>query len=249
LYVVKNLINVRYFTKLPLPQPPVKVRCSGSATVRNTRGKSASLRLARMIGSSARRKRGPWRTAMRRSSTDLIEDAGALAHSIADPMQRLQIELLGGLGGDELHGGRCTASAIASASRKSFFYPFKYGRTCRGHQPSVVTECLQRATDNEMVGANAGLHADQAQSDRLASRAFTLPRPFLPQIAPRLSRPTRWNEFLLISMPINAIALLSLCDRLCSLTLAPPANFSLWRDWSTSRTIPLADLPALPVGD
>ena len=25
--------------------------------------------------------------------------------------------------------GRCTASAIASASRKSFFYPFEYGRT------------------------------------------------------------------------------------------------------------------------
>jgi hypothetical protein len=25
--------------------------------------------------------------------------------------------------------GRCTASAMASASRKSFFCPFKYGRT------------------------------------------------------------------------------------------------------------------------
>jgi hypothetical protein len=40
-------------------------------------------------------------------------------------VQRLQIELLGRLGGDEFIVGRCTASAIASASRKSFFWPFE----------------------------------------------------------------------------------------------------------------------------
>jgi hypothetical protein len=41
-------------------------------------------------------------------------------------MQCLQIELIGGLGGEtNFIVGRCTASAIASASRKSFFGPFE----------------------------------------------------------------------------------------------------------------------------
>jgi len=39
-------------------------------------------------------------------------------------MQRLQIELLDRFDGDKLQG-RNTASAIASASRKSFFCPFE----------------------------------------------------------------------------------------------------------------------------
>jgi len=44
---------------------------------------------------------------------------------LAHPMERLQVELLGGLGRYKLHRGRWTASAIASASRKSFFCPFE----------------------------------------------------------------------------------------------------------------------------
>jgi hypothetical protein len=35
-------------------------------------------------------------------------------------------------------------------------------------------------------------------------------------------------------MPITAIALLSLCDMACSLTLAPLASFACWRGWSTA---------------
>ena len=44
-------------------------------------------------------------------------------------MQRLQIELLRVFVATNFIVGRCTASAIASASRKSFFCPFEYGRT------------------------------------------------------------------------------------------------------------------------
>jgi hypothetical protein len=36
-------------------------------------------------------------------------------------VQRLQVELIGGLRATNFIVGRCTASAIASASRKSFF--------------------------------------------------------------------------------------------------------------------------------
>jgi hypothetical protein len=38
-------------------------------------------------------------------------------------MQSLEVELIGRLGGDNFIVGRCTASAIASASLKSFFCP------------------------------------------------------------------------------------------------------------------------------
>jgi hypothetical protein len=43
-------------------------------------------------------------------------------------------------------------------------------------------------------------------------------------IAPRLSCPTKWNEFLPISMPITAIALLGFCDMACSWSLVPPCQ-------------------------
>src|SRR6516165_6542498 len=61
-------------------------------------------------------------------------------------------------------------------------------------------------------------------ADRLASRASTWPRDHFCRstIAPRLSWPTRWNEFLPISMPITAIALLSFSDMARSLTWLPP---------------------------
>jgi hypothetical protein len=59
----------------------------------------------------------------------LIDDAGALTDQpLAHAMQRLQVKLVGGLATNFMVG-RWTASAIASASRKSFFCPFEYGRT------------------------------------------------------------------------------------------------------------------------
>jgi hypothetical protein len=53
----------------------------------------------------------------------LIDDAGALTDQpLTHPVQGLQVELLDSLGGDK-------TSAIALASRKSFFCPFEKGRT------------------------------------------------------------------------------------------------------------------------
>ena len=60
--------------------------------------------------------------ALQQEGVDLINNADALADQpLQHPMQRLQIELVGRLGSDEFHRWALNASAIASASRKSFF--------------------------------------------------------------------------------------------------------------------------------
>jgi len=68
----------------------------------------ASVRVARMTGNSARRERRPLLhrdAALQQEGADLIDDAGALTDKpLAHPVQRLQVELVGRLGRDELHG-------------------------------------------------------------------------------------------------------------------------------------------------
>jgi hypothetical protein len=64
--------------------------------------------------------------ALQQEGADLIDDAGPLADQpLSHPVQCLQVELVGGLVATNFIVGRCTASAIASASRKSFFCPFE----------------------------------------------------------------------------------------------------------------------------
>ena len=60
----------------------------------------------------------------------------------------------------------------------------------------------------EMMRTNARLH--DRHGGILASRASTWPRDHFCRrtIAPRLSRPTMWNEFLPISMPTTATEVL-----------------------------------------
>jgi hypothetical protein len=57
-------------------------------------------------------------SALQPESADLIDDARALTYKpLAHPVQRLQVELVGRLGCNELHSWALPASAIASASR------------------------------------------------------------------------------------------------------------------------------------
>ena len=64
--------------------------------------------------------------ALQQERTDLIDDAGTLTdQSIADAVQRLKVELIAGLGCDEVHGWSLDSLAMASASRKSFFCSFE----------------------------------------------------------------------------------------------------------------------------
>src|SRR5713101_5727498 len=77
-----------------------------------------------------------------------------------------------------------------------------------------------------------------------ASRASTWPRDHFCRstIAPRRSRPTTWNEFLPISMPIVAMVAIDLVDMaVLHLTLAPSQHYSPVGQ-EHGRTIPLADL-------
>lgn len=111
---------------------------------RNMRGDRASVRVARMVGSSVRRKPIPWRTAIPRSSMKariwlmmpVRCDTSALAH----PMQRLQIELLRGLDRHELHRralhGFGNRFGVIEVVLRSFAIRADiFGR----HQPGIVT--------------------------------------------------------------------------------------------------------------
>jgi hypothetical protein len=72
-----------------------------------------------------------------------------------------------------------TASAMASASRKSFFCPFENGRTYFAGINRASCPNLQLTT--EMMRPNAGLHADQARR-QIGEPGFDLAtRPLLPQ--------------------------------------------------------------------
>src|ERR1700682_2913877 len=75
--------------------------------------------------------------------------------------------------------GRCTASAIASASLKSFFCPFAYGRTyfagiSRASWPSAFRRRLR-------WWAPTGLHTDQAGREVGKPRLDLTTRPLLAQ--------------------------------------------------------------------
>jgi hypothetical protein len=64
--------------------------------------------------------------ALQQESTNLIDDAGALAgQPVPHLVQRLQVELTAVFVATNFIIGRCTASAITSASQKSFFCPLE----------------------------------------------------------------------------------------------------------------------------
>src|SRR5215475_10451110 len=64
-------------------------------------------------------------------------------------------------------------------------------------------------------------------------------------IAPRRSRPTTWNEFLPISMPMVAMVAIDLLDMAAlRLTLAPSQHYSPVGQ-EHGRTIPLAEVDRL----
>src|SRR5215472_695387 len=80
----------------------------------------------------------------------------------------------------------------------------------------------------------------------LAIRASIWPRDHFCRstIAPRRSRPTTWNEFLPISMPMVAMVAIDLLDMAAlRLTLAPSQHYSPVGQ-EHGRTIPLTDILA-----
>jgi len=108
------------------------------------RGDRASVRVARMVGSSVRRKPIPWRTAdsaFQHEGANLVDDAGALRHQpLAHPMQRLQIQLLRGLGRHELHRRALYGFGNRFGIIEVVLLSLAIGADIFGrHQPGIVT--------------------------------------------------------------------------------------------------------------
>src|SRR5215470_13725108 len=78
----------------------------------------------------------------------------------------------------------------------------------------------------------------------LAIRASIWPRDHFCRstIAPRRSRPTTWNEFLPISMPMVAMVAIDLFDMAVLLQLPAPSQHHAREGQEHGRTIPLADI-------
>src|SRR5256714_3972355 len=190
-----------------------------SSMIRNMRGESTSVRLARMSGNSARRKRSPWRTAipaLQQERADLIDDAGALTHqSLAHPMQGLQIKLVGRLGRDKFH--RRALHCFSDRFRIAIVILVTFAirpHVFRRHQPGVVAKRLKFAT--EMMRPGAGLHANQTRRQVGKPRFHLATRPLLAQhqgSTPILADDV--ERILADTMPITAILLLSFSDMAC----------------------------------
>ena len=102
---------------------------------------------------------------------ELVDDAGTLAYqALPHAMQRLQVELVGCFGGDELHGwpldGFGDCFGVAEIVVRS--------NVLRRHEPCVVTKRMELAV--QVMGSDAGLHADQAR------RQVRQPNPDLPRV-------------------------------------------------------------------
>jgi hypothetical protein len=113
--------------------------------------------------------------------TNLIDDAGTLRDQpLAHAMQRLQVQLLGRLGRNELHrgplhrlGDRLRVAEVVLLSLR-----IRANVLCR-HQPDIMPECLELPA--QMMRTNAGLHADQARCYVGEPRCHLPARPLLAQ--------------------------------------------------------------------
>ena len=101
--------------------------------------------------------------ALQQEGADLIDDPRALAdQSLTHTVHRLQVELIGGFGGDELHRWPLHRLGDRLSITKVVLLALRIGADIlRRHQPGIVTKRLQPAT--EMMCADASLHADQAR--------------------------------------------------------------------------------------
>src|SRR5262249_37856383 len=118
---------------------------------------------------------------LQQEGADLIDDAGTLTdQSFAHTVQRLQVELLGALGRDELHGRALDGFGDRLRITEVVLLSLRIGaHVLRRHQSGVVAKHLELAT--EMMRADAGLHPDQTRRQVGEPRFHLAARPLLPQ--------------------------------------------------------------------
>ena len=100
---------------------------------------------------------------LQQEGTDLVGDAGTLAdQAFAHAMQRLQIQLIGCFCGDELHGWALDSFSDCFSIAEIVLLPFAIRfDVLAWHEPCVVAKRMQPAA--EVMGSDAGLHADQTR--------------------------------------------------------------------------------------
>jgi hypothetical protein len=100
--------------------------------------------------------------ALQQEGADLIDDAGALADQpLPYPVQRLEVELIGGLGRHKLHRRPLHRLGDRLRIAEVILLPLGIGTNIlRWHQPGIVSKAIELAT--KMMRADAGFHADQA---------------------------------------------------------------------------------------
>ena len=149
-------------------------------------------------------------------------------------MQRLQVELIGGLRRHELHrrplhrlGDRLRIAEVVLLS-------LRIGPdVLRRHQPGIVAKAIELAT--EMMRADAGLHADQARRQVGKSGLHLAARPLLAQHDGATLIVADDVERVLADIDADhGDGSLGVWDMACSLSLAPLASFNCWRGRSTA---------------
>src|SRR5947207_10990553 len=108
----------------------------------------------------------PWRTAIPRSSMKariwLMMPVRCDTNALAYPMQRLQVQLLSGLGRHELHRRALHGFGNRVGIIEVVLLSLAIGADIFGrHQPGIVTKRCEFAA--QVMGADAGFHADQAR--------------------------------------------------------------------------------------
>jgi hypothetical protein len=150
---------------------------------RNMRGDRASVRVARMVGSSVQEADtlAHGDPAFQHEGANLVDDAGALRHQpLAHPMQRLQVQLLRGLGRHELHRRALHGFGNRFGIIEVVLLSLAIGADIFGrHQPGIVTKRREFAA--QVMCADAGLHADPTRRQIGEPRFHLATRPLLPQ--------------------------------------------------------------------
>src|SRR5882757_6990086 len=98
----------------------------------------------------------------KRPSTSMNRTPAEDVRSRCIAVQRLKVELIGGLGRDELHGRALDSLGDGFRISEIILRSLRIGaHVFRRHQAGVVAKHLDLTT--EMMRADAGLHTDQAR--------------------------------------------------------------------------------------
>src|SRR5215510_9117348 len=143
--------------------------------------------------------------------------------------------------------GRCTASAIASASRKSFFCPPRiWAHVFRRHQPSGVAKRCEFAA--QVMRANTGFHANQARRNVRQPCFHLATRPLLPQHDRTALIETNNVERVLADIDADhGNRSVKLLRHGVLLVFGAPCQLRLLAGPEHGRTIPLADIEGLKI--